>query len=52
MAGPKRRAQALSAMIRAGHNFSLARRLIDLSPDPEVEIDALNQLLCVSHMSV
>ncbi len=52
VADPKRRARALSAMIRAGHNFCLARRLIDLPPDPEVEIDALNQLLCESHMSV
>ncbi len=42
---PKRRARALSAMIRAGHSFDLARRLIDLPPDPEVEIDALNQSL-------
>ena len=39
----KQRERALSAMIRAGHNFDLARRLIDLSPDPTIDIDALNQ---------
>jgi regulatory protein len=41
----KGRARALSAMIRAGHSFELARRLVDLAPDPNVEIDALNQSL-------
>ncbi len=45
-ADTKRRARALSAMIRAGHSFDIARRLIDLPPDPEVEIDVLNQSLC------
>ena len=44
-AGPKRRARALSAMIRAGHSFDISRRLIDLAPDPEVDIGALNQTL-------
>jgi regulatory protein len=39
----KRRARALSAMIRAGHSFDLARRLIDLPPDADVEIEAFNQ---------
>jgi len=39
----KQRDRALSAMIRAGHNFDLARRLIDLPPDPEIDIDALDQ---------
>ena len=39
----KIRRRALSAMIRAGHSFDIARRLIDLPPDPNVEIDALNQ---------
>lgn len=39
----KLRARALSAMIRAGHNFDIARRLIDLPPDPEADIEALNQ---------
>ena len=40
-ADPKRRARALSAMIRAGHSFDLARRLVDLPPDPAIDIDAL-----------
>lgn len=39
----KQRDRALSAMIRAGHNFDLARRLIDLPPDPEIDIAALDQ---------
>ena len=39
----KQRDRALSAMIRAGHNFDLARRLINLLPDPKVDIDTLNQ---------
>lgn len=30
----KGRDRALSAMLRAGHGFDLARRLIDLAPDP------------------
>jgi regulatory protein len=38
---PKGRERALSAMIRAGHGFDLARRLVDLSPDPGVDPDAL-----------
>ncbi|MDQ3079243.1 MAG: RecX family transcriptional regulator [Pseudomonadota bacterium] len=43
---PKGRGRALSAMIRAGHSFDLARRLVDMPPDPEIEIDGLNQSLC------
>lgn len=39
---PKRRARAVAAMIRAGHSFDLARWLIDLKPDPEVEIETLH----------
>lgn len=39
----KQRDRALSAMIRAGHNFDLARRLIDLPPHPAVDIESLNQ---------
>lgn len=42
-ADPKRRARALSAMIRAGHSFDLARRLINLPPDPQIDIETLNQ---------
>ena len=38
---PKARERALSAMIRAGHGFDLARRLVDLPPDPGVEAEAL-----------
>lgn len=37
----KRRARALSAMIRAGHSFDIARRLIDLPPDPDAAIHTL-----------
>ena len=39
----KQRDRALSAMIRAGHSFDLARRLVDLEPDPAVDIETLNQ---------
>nr|AHN97798.1 hypothetical protein [uncultured bacterium lac82] len=39
----KQRDRALSAMIRAGHDFDLARRLIDLPPDPAADIESLNQ---------
>ena len=42
---PKGRTRALSAMIRAGHSFDLAMQLVDLPPDPDLEIDGLNQLL-------
>ena len=38
---PKHRARSLAAMIRAGHSFDLARRLVDLSPDPGIDFDAL-----------
>ena len=41
----KRRARALSAMIRAGHSFDIARRLIDLPPDAEVDLEVLDQSL-------
>ena len=39
----KGRARALANMVRAGHGFDLARRLVDLPPDPKVETEALNQ---------
>ena len=43
-ADPKGRARALSAMIRAGHSFDLAHRLVDLAPDPKANIDDLKRL--------
>ena len=46
-ADPKRRARALSAMIRAGHGFDLARRLIDLPPDPHIDFETLRQSFSV-----
>ena len=39
----KQRDRALAAMIRAGHNFDLSRRLIDLPPENAIDIAALNQ---------
>ncbi len=39
----KQRDRALAAMIRAGHAFDLARRLIDLPPDPTIDIESLEQ---------
>ena len=36
-----------AAMIRAGHGFDLARRLVDLAPDPEVDADALARIAIV-----
>ena len=41
----KQRDRALSAMIRAGHNFDLSRRLIELPPDATIDIADLNQSL-------
>lgn len=41
----KGRARALSAMIRAGHPFDIARRLVDLPPEPEVDPEALRKSL-------
>ena len=40
---PKARDRALAAMIRAGHGFDLARRLIDLAPDPATDIETLER---------
>jgi hypothetical protein len=40
---PKGRDRALSAMIRAGHRFDLARRLIDLAPDPQIDAETLER---------
>ena len=42
---PKARDRALSAMIRAGHRFDLARRLIDLAPDGEADPVMVEQSL-------
>ena len=42
---PKARDRALSAMIRAGHGFDLARRLIDLAPDQNADPDRLERSL-------
>jgi regulatory protein len=42
---PKARDRALSAMIRAGHSFDLARRLVDLPPDRDVELQNLERSL-------
>lgn len=52
VADRKQRDRALSAMIRAGHDFDLARRLIDLPPEPAIDIETLNQALRDSLMSV
>ena len=41
----KARDRALAAMIRAGHGFDLARRLIDLAPDRDTDPDTLERLL-------
>jgi regulatory protein len=42
---PKGRERALSAMVRAGHGFDLARRLIDLSPDRAADPEAIERSL-------
>ncbi len=42
---PKQRQRALAAMIRAGHGFDLARRLIDLVPDATVDPERLARSL-------
>lgn len=42
---PKGRERALAGMIRAGHGFDLARRLIDLAPDREATADSVEQQL-------
>jgi regulatory protein len=41
----KARDRALAAMIRAGHRFDLARRLIDLPPDREIDPERLARAL-------
>ncbi len=42
---PKGRDRALSAMIRAGHRFDLARRLVDLAPDGAADRENVAQTL-------
>lgn len=42
---PKGRDRALSAMIRAGHRFDLARRLVDSAPDPDIDANELARAL-------
>jgi regulatory protein len=43
--GPKGRDRALSAMIRAGHGFDLARRLVETPPDPAADPAAIEAAL-------
>ena len=38
----KARERALSAMIRAGHSFSLARAILDLPPGADIDLDELS----------
>ena len=42
---PKARDRAFAAMLRAGHGFDLARRLIDLAPDQGVDPERLERSL-------
>jgi regulatory protein len=42
---PKRRDRALSAMLRAGHGFDLARALVDLAPDPHADPVAIEEAI-------
>ena len=42
---PKRREKALSAMIRAGHDFDLARRIIDLAPDANADFETIERAI-------
>ena len=44
-ADPKRRDKALSAMIRAGHGFDLARRLVDMAPDRDADAATIERAL-------
>ncbi|MEO8176890.1 MAG: RecX family transcriptional regulator [Sphingomicrobium sp.] len=38
----KLRERALSAMVRAGHRFGLARAIVDLAPGAEVDLESLS----------
>jgi len=42
---PKARERALAAMLRAGHGFDLARRLLDLPPDGAADPAAIERSL-------
>ncbi len=42
---PKGRDRALAGMIRAGHGFDLARRLVELAPDPDATADTVIERL-------
>jgi regulatory protein len=42
---PRDRERAFAAMLRAGHELDLARRIIDLSPERDVELEDLVQKL-------
>lgn len=37
------REKALAAMVRAGHGFQLSRRIVDLSPDDQIDVTTLGQ---------
>ena len=39
----KEREKALAAMIRAGHSFELARRVVDAEPGSEIDLDELRE---------
>jgi regulatory protein len=43
---PKAREKALAAMIRAGHRFDLARRLVDCEPGQELDPEELASNNC------
>jgi len=42
---PRARDRALAAMLRAGHGFDLARRLVDLPPDQKIDPEMLERSL-------
>ncbi len=41
---PKQREKAISAMVRAGHSFGLARTIVSLPPDAEINREQLYEL--------
>jgi regulatory protein len=45
---PKTRERALSAMVRAGHRFSLARAVLDLPPGAQADAEELAELLGIN----
>jgi len=40
---PRDREKALTAMVRAGHSFALARAILELAPGAEIDPDALRE---------